>query len=652
MKRRTIAGSFGLALIFLLHVASAHAEYRGTDLWSNLAINQHGGSAFDRYPLSYFQLDYHVDVGITNTDGVPPMIAQFTSSMLFMASTWLMRTTISIFDWAFNLDVVNGTNGALKPVTVATQDLYAHVIFPLLGTVIIAFGIWLAYKALSKRHAEAGGGLIRVIVLTVVALVLVYKPDQTIGRAFQYSKALSSEIVSGHQGSQDVSDRLFETFIYRPWAVLQFGGLKVCTGATTDDDGFPLAATKRNPAKVCHPVLHKGADGHGDYAHRFLAYAYASKERDNEYKALKDGEAPDTPQFKDAKIDRTDAPAVDAMQAGGAVQRLMLSAILLIGTLGAVLFLGFLSCASVFAQLALLVLYALTPAMVLVAALPSLHKIFWGWARLIGMMLIASVVYSLMLGAALGVSQALMEAAGDALFFFAFMLQSLLFIGLFIARKQLAGIFMSHRSYHRGEQTAKSFITTAAATSAGTVATPFAAAGRAANSNSNRGWQQAANRPSDSKKPSDGQSSPDSVSPPASAGREYSSSGSDMAEQDKTPFDFRAAGQRARDRDPGPPPPYWHGPPDDQSSSSSTTVANMPEQGRSGEEASMGTFKQDLERERARRANLDVRTAERQIVPASKYQPKTGVARPDNLVTDLELARERRAQEQAKAPGK
>ena len=44
-----------------------------------------GGSLVDRYPLSAYALDYHVDVGVTDPDGVPPMIAHWAAAQLWSA---------------------------------------------------------------------------------------------------------------------------------------------------------------------------------------------------------------------------------------------------------------------------------------------------------------------------------------------------------------------------------------------------------------------------------------------------------------------------------------------------------------------------------------------------------------------------------------
>ena len=49
---------------------AAVGEYRGSDVLGNIAPeSQLGGGLVDRYPLSAYSLDYHVDVGVTELDG-------------------------------------------------------------------------------------------------------------------------------------------------------------------------------------------------------------------------------------------------------------------------------------------------------------------------------------------------------------------------------------------------------------------------------------------------------------------------------------------------------------------------------------------------------------------------------------------------------
>ena len=59
-------------------------------------------------PLSAYALDYHVDVGVTNPDGIPPMIAQWAAAQMWNLTSFLVKSVIDLFTWAFSLDLLNG----------------------------------------------------------------------------------------------------------------------------------------------------------------------------------------------------------------------------------------------------------------------------------------------------------------------------------------------------------------------------------------------------------------------------------------------------------------------------------------------------------------------------------------------------------------
>src|SRR4051794_31046580 len=124
--RRTALSTIGLVLVA---GPSALAEYRGSDLLTNVGpTSQAGGGLVDRYPLSAYALDYHVDVGVTEPDGIPPMIAQWAAAQLCSATSFLVKTVIDVFTWAFSLDLLGGADGALAPISQAITSLYQNVI--------------------------------------------------------------------------------------------------------------------------------------------------------------------------------------------------------------------------------------------------------------------------------------------------------------------------------------------------------------------------------------------------------------------------------------------------------------------------------------------------------------------------------------------
>ena len=94
MRRRVSALIFFTLGLVLLAWPAASARYLGTDVLGDLApASQLGGGALiDRYPLSAYSLDYHVDVGVTDMDGVPATIAHWAAAQLWNLTSFLIKT--------------------------------------------------------------------------------------------------------------------------------------------------------------------------------------------------------------------------------------------------------------------------------------------------------------------------------------------------------------------------------------------------------------------------------------------------------------------------------------------------------------------------------------------------------------------------------
>ena len=450
MRRRlALVAWLALGWIALAWPAAA-AKYRGSDLLGNVAPeSQLGGGLVDRYPLSAYSLDYHVDVGVTDMGGVPPTIAQWAAAQLWSATSFLIKTVIDVFTWAFSLDLLGGASdqagdGALAPISEAIASLYENVIGEawMVAAILIA-GIWGIWKALvQRRYTETAGALAVSVLCVVVALFFVYQPERTIGEASRATNTLSLAFLAGaNSGSLDdpaqakrqVADHLFETLVYRPWVVLEFGGLRHCVDTDRlDDDGFPRAVGPHDPSRdVCRDHVRPGRDGHGGYAPRYLRQPAGSDERKAEYDALREGEAPeDDPQFAGYRVDKADAPAVDIQQAGGAFQRLTFSVVVFIGALGAIALLGFLSLAVILAQVVALVLLGFAPVALVIGIFPGAgHDFFRGWLTKLATAVFIKALYSLVIALVVAVSAALASATDELGFLFAFGLQTRLLLG-------------------------------------------------------------------------------------------------------------------------------------------------------------------------------------------------------------------------------
>jgi hypothetical protein len=435
----------------------AGAEYLGSDLVGNVSPEPRlAGGLVDRYPLSAYALDYHVDVGLTNIGGVPPMIAQWAAAQLWSVTSFLVKTVIDLLTWAFSLDLLGGTasrlgDGALAPVADAIASLYENVIGEawMVAGIVIA-GMWGIWKALvQRRYTETAGALAVSVLFVVVALFFVYQPERTVGEASRWTNTLSLAFLSGanrgslddpEQAKRQVADHLFETLVYRPWAVLQFGGLRHCVDTgRTDDDGYPRPVGPHDPERdVCRDHLKPGRDGHGGYAPRFLRQRPESEKRTAEYEALRDGEAPMEEQFAGYRVDKSDSPAVDIQQSGGAFQRLTFSAIVFLGALGAVALLGFLSLAVILAQVVGLVLLGFAPVALVIGIFPGKgHDFFRGWMAKLATAIFIKALYSLVIAIVVAVSAALAASTGSLGFLFAFGLQTIFFWAIFLYRKEI-----------------------------------------------------------------------------------------------------------------------------------------------------------------------------------------------------------------------
>jgi hypothetical protein len=480
--RRRAAVTFGLAALVVLvaHPVAGAAS----DVWGNVGPAPQLGSdgLAGRYPLSHYTLDSHFDAveasltGGVDVSGVPPMIAYFLASILWLVTSWLSNLLITLFSFAFELDLVNGSQatggaGALAPVSRAIHAIYSDVFGATWLVLAVAVtGCWAMWKALvQRRYSETAGALGLSLIYVVLALFFVAQPGTTIGSVSKWTNQMSGAFLSisshgspssARQAKEDTANELFGLLIFRPWTVLNFGGLEHCTLAGTgsedsDPESVPVRPLSSNPSRDAALArrLQTGteitADGKvcvnnaNKYAPRFLRYSLGADEhdeRDKEYEALNDGDASDLSDAERSgyRLGVADKPASDSMEEGGQYQRLLLALVLFFGSLGAVLLLGALSIGVILAQVLLLLLLAFSPVALVAAAIPGRgHDFFKGWLQKLAGLLLRKAAYSLILAILLAVNGALASATAQLGWLMSFGLQSLFFWAVFIQRKSL-----------------------------------------------------------------------------------------------------------------------------------------------------------------------------------------------------------------------
>jgi hypothetical protein len=475
--RRRVALTVSVATVLALLLVAAPA-FAG-DVYSNIgpAPQVTGGGIFGRYPIANYQLDQYfpaISVGLTSgvdVSGVVPMIAYFFAQALWGITSLLAYGVITLFGFAFNLDLVNGNgspgSGALTPVSSAIHNIYASTFgAPWLVVAIVCAGCWAMWKALvQRRYTETAGALAVSLLYCVLAIGIVTQPERTIAPASKLSNEISAGLLSlTNQGSLSseqqaksaASDQLFNLLVLDPWTVLEFGGIEHCTTGPQSTHSVAVRPLSSDPARDSQLAaqLENGVEVQAEgktcinnrekYAPHFLAYSFQSKARNSEHEALEEGDTGDLPSADPGKtngtyrLSKADEPAAEAMGKGGQYQRMLLSIVILGCELGAFLLLGALALGVILAQILLLTLLCFAPVALVLAVFPGRgHDFFRSWLSKLAGYLARKIVYSLILAIVLAVCQALGDATSNLGWLLAFVLQAAFLWTVFIQRDRL-----------------------------------------------------------------------------------------------------------------------------------------------------------------------------------------------------------------------
>jgi len=479
-RRRTIVLAL-LGALALLALAGPPAL--ASDVYGNIgpASQIPAGGLFGRYPLTNYQLDQYfpaIKVGVfsgVDTSGLLPMIAYFIAQVIWLITAFISNAVITLFAFAFSLDLVNGNgtpgSGALAPVSQAIQNIYQHTFGqPWLIAAVALVSMWAMWKALvQRRYTETAGTLALSLLYCLLALAIVTQPQRTIAPASKYANELSTALLSAtSQGSltseaaakQAAGNQLFSLLISQPWTVLEFGGIEHCTtqaaGKTVSVPVRPLggnageeaalAGRLESSTEVKAPGGKTCINNELKYAPHFLAYPFQSKERNQEYEALEHGDSSKLPESDPGKHDGSyplgpaDEPAAEAAGKGGQYQRLLLSILIALGSLGAWLLLGALAVGVLIAGVFLLMWLCFAPFALVIGVIPGRgHEFFRGWLSRLAGYLLRKVVYAAILAVVLAVCRALDDATSNLGWLMAFGLQALFLWAVFLQRERIAG---------------------------------------------------------------------------------------------------------------------------------------------------------------------------------------------------------------------
>jgi len=478
-RRALVLALVGALTLVLLAEPSALAG----DVYGNIgpAPQIPAGGLFGRYPIGNYQLDQYfpaIKVGVfsgIDTSGLLPMIAYFLAQVIWLITAFVSNAVITLFAFAFSLDLVNGNgtpgSGALTPVSQAIQNIYSSTFGqPWLIAAVAFVSMWAMWKALvQRRYTETAGALALSLVYCVIALAIVTQPQRTIAPASRYANTLSTALLSvTSQGSlsseqaakQAAGNQLFSLLVMQPWTVLEFGGIEHCTtqsggksvsvpvrplgGNVREEDA--LSSRLQSSTEVKAPGAKACINDERKYAPHFLAYPFQSHERNQEYEALEHGSDSKLPESDPGKHDGSyplgpaDQPAAEAAGKGGQYERLLLSIVIAVGSLGAWLLLGALAVGVIIAGVFLLMTLAFAPFALVIGVIPGRgHEFFRAWLSRLAGYLLRKVIYSAILAVVLAVCQALDDATSNLGWLMAFGLQALFLWAVFSQRERIAG---------------------------------------------------------------------------------------------------------------------------------------------------------------------------------------------------------------------
>lgn len=484
LTRRRLLLAAGLALL-LLGLAAPFAG--ADDVYGSIgpAPQIPAGGWFGRYPIASYQLDQYfpaLSVGVfsgVDTSGLLPMVAYFIAQVLWLITAFVSNAVITLFALAYSLDLVNGNgspgSGALAPVSQAIQNIYSGAFGkPWLIAAVSLVAVWAMWRSLvQRRYTETTTSLLTSLAYCALAIGIVTQPQATIGPASRYANELSTSLLSvtsegavtGEAAAkQAAGNQLFKLLVLQPWSVLEFGGIEHCTtqagGKTVSVPVRPLSSNPMQETRLALQLEKEGeitapggktcVNAMVKYAPHFLAYPFQSKQRNQEHEALEHGALKDLPESDPGKNDGSytlgpaDAPAAEAMGKGGQYQRLLLSLVILLGSLGTWLLLGALAAGVLIAGLFLLVTLGFAPFALVIGVIPGRgHAFFRGWLSKLAGYLLRKAIYSAILAVILAVSSALEDATSSLGWLMAFALQALFMWAVFLQRNRIAGEFLA-----------------------------------------------------------------------------------------------------------------------------------------------------------------------------------------------------------------
>lgn len=218
---------------------------------------QTNGTPESQYPAANYGFDIFIDTGIDAPTGTFTKGFVMILNGLWLGLIFVLKLVLELLGLAFGLNPF-ADGQSMRQVAAALNRIYRTITDPWLSAVIVAGGIWFAYKGLLRRELSAGvGGTLAGIAMLIVGLWVVHQPAASVGRLAGLANRVALTAISAPQSGRlshpmgtyaESMSRTWSRLVEVPFAGLDFSDVRWALGPP------PAEAVKRADEKFCDDV--------------------------------------------------------------------------------------------------------------------------------------------------------------------------------------------------------------------------------------------------------------------------------------------------------------------------------------------------------------------------------------------------------------
>lgn len=407
------------------------------------------GTPESSYPASNYGFDIFITTGMTHPVGDLDYGLATVLNGIWLGLIFVLKLVLSLLGLAFGLNPF-ASGPTMSRITAAIGRLYAQVTDPWLSTLVVAGGIWFAYKGLLRREVAAGvGGTLAAIAMLIVGLWVIHQPRESVGRLAGLSNEVALGVISAPQSGSlqrpvgsyaEAMSGTWARLVEVPFAGLNFSDLRWALGPP------PAEAVKKADEKFCDDVgalallavlAHLGSAEAQQACASFARKRYGRPQRVIDLYLRSSPGSPARQALWDYfNGDERYKAKVAAQGGAGVLTRLSMLALFAIGLLGAILLLAWLAI-RLFTQAAVAFVLLLVAPFALFFPLlgDSGRRAFKTWGLTLLGAIAAKVIYAAFLSVVL-LGIAILGASGGAT---GFLLACAFTWAVFLKRAELVG---------------------------------------------------------------------------------------------------------------------------------------------------------------------------------------------------------------------